>query len=72
MQQDMLAKIRHFGPYTFFLSGSAADFHWPELIQIIAKQYGEHFDIDYIENEMNKKNKTKLVGAKPSNCCKTH
>lgn len=72
MQQDMLAKIRHFGPYTFFLSGSAADFHWPELIQIIAKQYGEHFDIDYIENEMDKKNKTKLVGAKPSNCCKTH
>lgn len=65
MQQDMLAKIRHFGPYTFFLSGSAADFHWPELIQIIAKQYGEHFDIDYIENEMDKKTKRNWLARNP-------
>lgn len=65
MQQDMLAKIRHFGPYTFFLSGSAADFHWPELIQIIAKQYGEHFDIDYIENEMDKKTKQNWLARNP-------
>lgn len=65
MQQDMLAKIRHFGPYTFFLSGSAADFHWPELIQIIAKQYGEHFDIDYIENDMNKKTKRNWLARNP-------
>lgn len=65
MQQDMLAKIRHFGPYTFFLSGSAADFHWPELIQIIAKQYGEHFDINYIENEMDKKTKRNWLARNP-------
>ncbi|XP_070573805.1 uncharacterized protein [Ptychodera flava] len=49
MQQDMIAKIRHFGPYTFFLSGSAADFHWPELVQVIATQYGEHFTLEEIE-----------------------
>lgn len=65
MQQDMLATIRHFKPYTFFLSGSAADFHWPELIQIIAKQYGEHFDIEYIENEMNKKTKRNWLARNP-------
>lgn len=65
MQQDMLAKIRHFGSYTFFLSGSAADFHWPELIQIIAKQYGEHFDINYIENEMDKKTKQNWLARNP-------
>lgn len=29
MQRYMLAKIRQLGSYTFFLSGSAADFHWP-------------------------------------------
>ena len=46
MQQDMIAKIRQFGPYTFFISGSAADFHWPELIQVIAKQYGEHYTLE--------------------------
>ena len=39
IQQDMLAKIPRFGSYTFFLSGSAADFHWPELIRIVAQQY---------------------------------
>ncbi|XP_070548888.1 uncharacterized protein [Ptychodera flava] len=49
MQQDMIAKIRQFGPYTFFLSGSAADFHWPELVQVIATQYGEHFTLEEIE-----------------------
>jgi hypothetical protein len=54
MQHDMLAKIRHYGPYTFFISCSAADFHWPELIQIVAKQYGEHYDLDYIATEMDK------------------
>ena len=27
MQFDMLAKLRQLGPYTFFLSGSAAEFH---------------------------------------------
>ncbi|XP_077978182.1 uncharacterized protein LOC144433703 [Glandiceps talaboti] len=49
MQQDMIAKIRQFGPYTFFLSGSAADFHWPELMQVIATQYGEQYTLDDVE-----------------------
>ena len=66
----MLAKIRHFGPYTFFISGSAADFHWPELIQIVARQYGAELDLHYIENEMDKKTK-KLVSKKLSNSSKT-
>lgn len=49
----------------FNFSGSAADFHWPELIQIIAKQYGEHFDTDYIENEMDKKTKRNWLARNP-------
>jgi hypothetical protein len=44
----------HFGTYTFFLSGSAADFHWQELV---AKQYGEHYSLDYVKNHMDKKTK---------------
>ena len=48
MQLDMLAKLRQLGPYTFFLTGSAAEFHWPEVIQIVAKQYGTNLSIEDI------------------------
>lgn len=51
----MLVKICYFGFYIFFFLGLVVDFYWFELIQIIVKQYGEYFDIDYIENEMDKK-----------------
>ena len=54
LQQDVLAKIRRFGTYTFLVSGSAADFHWPELIKIVAQQYREDISLEYIENEMDK------------------
>ena len=40
MQFDMLAKLRQLGPYTFFLTGSAAEFHWTEVIQVVGRQYG--------------------------------
>ena len=39
---DVFAKIKQFGVYTFFfLSWSAAEFHWTEIIQVVARQYGE-------------------------------
>ena len=41
MLLDALAKIRQFGVYTFFLSCSVAEFHWTEIIQVVARQYGE-------------------------------
>ena len=41
MLLDVLAKIRQFGVYTLFLSCSAAEFHWTEIIQVVARQYGE-------------------------------
>ena len=41
MLLDVLVKIRQFGVYTFFLSCSAAEFHWIEIIQVVACQYGE-------------------------------
>lgn len=50
MHLDMLAKLRQYGPYTFFISGSAAEFHWPEVISIIGRQYGERFT----EEDINK------------------
>ena len=37
----MKTKTRQFGVYTFFLTFSAAEFHWTETIQIVTHQYGE-------------------------------
>ena len=41
MLLDVLAKIRQFGLYTFFLTWCAAEFHWTEIIQVVACQYGQ-------------------------------
>ena len=41
MLLDVLAKIRQFGVYTYFISCPAAEFHWTEIIQVVAGQYGE-------------------------------
>ena len=41
MLLNFLAKIRQFGVCTFFLSCSAAEFHCTEIIQVVARQYGE-------------------------------
>ena len=41
MLLDVLAKIRQFGVYTFFLTCSATQFHWAEIIQVVARQYGQ-------------------------------
>ena len=38
MLLDVLAKIRQLGVYTFFLSSSAVEFHWTEIIQVVACQ----------------------------------
>ena len=37
---DLLAMIRQLGTPTWFFTLSAADMKWPDIIQIIAKQYG--------------------------------
>lgn len=65
MQRDMLAKIRHLGTYIFFISGSAADFHWPEPVQIVAKQYGHEYYRIYIEEEMDSKIKRNWLARNP-------
>ena len=41
MLLDAFAKIGQFGVYSFFLTCSAAEFHWTEIIQLVACQYGE-------------------------------
>ena len=43
VQYEVLAMIRQLGIPTFFLTLSAADMQWPDVIQTIARQYGVTF-----------------------------
>ena len=43
VQYEGLAMIRQLGIPTFFLTLSAADMQWPDVIQTIARQYGITF-----------------------------
>ena len=38
------------GTVYIFLTGSAAEFHWPEVIQIVSKQYGVHLIAEDVRN----------------------
>ena len=49
MQYDCLAKIRQLGPYTWFFTFSVADTFWPEIIQVVAKKYGQTFSNSDVE-----------------------
>ena len=64
MQLDMLAKIKLFGPYTFFITGSAAEFQWTEVIQVVANQYGKNFSADDIK-KMDWQTKRKWLQTNP-------
>ena len=64
MLLDVLAKIRQFGVYTFFFSCSAAEFHWTEIIQIVARQYGEIL-IDEQVNAMDWRTKVNYLKINP-------
>ena len=45
---DLLAMIRQLGTPTWFFTLSAADLKWPDMIQLIAKQYGVHYSDDEV------------------------
>ena len=46
MKLDILAKVRYFGTVTFFGTLTPGEFHWPEVIQIVARQYGTNLSAD--------------------------
>ncbi len=47
---DSLAMVRQLGTPTWFLTLSAADMQWPEVIQSIARQYGKELTPEDISN----------------------
>ena len=49
LMYDVLSMIRQLGIPTWFLTLSAADMQWPDVIQIIAKQYGTTLSDDDVK-----------------------
>ena len=47
---DVLAMVKQLGIPTWFLTLSAADMKWPDVIQIIAHQYGTVLSKDEVIN----------------------
>ena len=47
---DVLVKVSKYGTYTFFMTCSVAEFKWVEIIQVLARHYGEQLSADQIEN----------------------
>ena len=47
---DLLAMIRQLGPFTFFLTLSAADLRWPDTIRVIASQFNTSLSNEDIAN----------------------
>ncbi len=39
--QESLAMVQTLGPPTWFVTFSAAEYHWPEIIQAVHTQYSE-------------------------------
>ena len=51
MMLDVLAKVRQFGCYTFFLTLTAGiPKFWPEMIQMLGRQYGQNFTVDEVNS----------------------
>ena len=61
---DVLAMIRQLGLPTWFLTLSAADMQWPDVIQTIAKQYGYVFTDDEVA-AMSFEEKSKWLSQNP-------
>ena len=64
MNLDVLAKTMFFGVQTVFLTMSAAQFQWTELIKVVARQYGENLTDDEINN-MDWKTKSNYLKRNP-------
>ena len=48
---ELLAMIRQLGTPTWFFTVSAADLKWPDMIQVIAKQYNTYYTDDEVHTQ---------------------
>lgn len=73
MLLDVLAKIRQFGLYTFLLTASTIEFHWNEILQVTAEQYGrtltdEEVNAVDLRKKVNYLNRNTFFVAKQTDC----
>ena len=61
---DLLAMVRQLGIPTWFLTLSAADLKWPEVIQSIARQYGTHLSDEDVKS-LSWEDKCKWIRTNP-------
>lgn len=66
---DVLAMIRSLNIPTWFLTLSAADLHWPEIIQAIGLQYGHRFTKEEVRN-MDWQTKSNYLMWNPVTACR--
>ena len=66
---EVLAMIRSLGIPTWFLTLSAADLHWPQMIQAVMRQYGEVASKDDIA-QMDWQTKSNKLMANPATGCR--
>ena len=66
---DLVAMVRQLGIPTWFLTLSAADLRWPEVIFSIARQYGQSFTDDDIE-KMSWEEKCTWIRNNPVTCAR--
>ena len=64
MLLDVLAKIRQFRVYTFFLSCSLVEIHWTEIIQVVTCQFGEILTDEQV-NAMDQSTKANYLKRNP-------
>ena len=64
MMHNILAKVRQFGPPTFWITFSAAEFKWTDIIKIVASQFGENLD-DSTINSMDWSSKVQYLKRNP-------
>ena len=61
---ETLSMVRSCGVPTFFLTLSAAEYHWPEMIQAIGSQYGENISEEEVKT-MSWERKTHYLRRNP-------
>jgi len=62
---DLLAMIRQLGIPTWFMTLSAADLQWPDVIQTVAEQYSESLSAEQISN-MSREEKCSYIRQNPA------
>ncbi|XP_070499840.1 uncharacterized protein [Chironomus tepperi] len=67
-KKKVMAMVRQFGGFTFFITNSAAETHWPELL-VILKKTVDKIDISGVEAmDLAFEEKSRLISSDPVTC----